>query len=225
MNIKTAYSLANTLYGVEMKELEFEEIALNAWELIGNKHTELRKFVGDTDNCFLELPCDIHEIESVHIPMIDSNVSGTLISGLDGSSIATEHYIDTIPSLNSPYYQKEKLVKYKMAGNSLQFDKDYKDVTIVYHSLLMDDSDMPLINDKEMRAIAAYVAYVSTYKEGLRKKDSNIVSMANVIKADWLQYCNAARISSNITQNDMDAILDAKNSWDRKKYGKSYRIR
>jgi hypothetical protein len=71
-----------------------------------------------------------------------------------------------------------------MAGNSLQFDKDYKDVTIVYHSLLTDDSDMPLINDKEMRAIAAYVAYVSTYKEGLRKKDSNIVSMANVIKAD-----------------------------------------
>jgi hypothetical protein len=30
MNIKTALSLANTLYGVEMKETEFEEIALNA---------------------------------------------------------------------------------------------------------------------------------------------------------------------------------------------------
>ena len=30
INIKTAFSLLNTLYGIEMKESDFEEIALNA---------------------------------------------------------------------------------------------------------------------------------------------------------------------------------------------------
>ena len=30
MNIKSAFSFANTLYGVNMKEVDFEEIALNA---------------------------------------------------------------------------------------------------------------------------------------------------------------------------------------------------
>lgn len=35
-----------------------------------------------------------------------------------------------------------------------------------------------------MRAIAAYVAYATIYKEGLMKRDSNIISMANVIKAE-----------------------------------------
>jgi uncharacterized protein (UPF0210 family) len=68
------------------------------------------------------------------------------------------------------------------------------------------------------------VAYARTYREGLMKKDSNIISMANVIKAEWLQYCNAARVSSSLSQNDMDAILDAKTSWDRKKYGKTFKV-
>lgn len=225
MNIKTALSLANTLYGVEMKETEFEEIALNAWELIGNKHTELMGYIGDTQDCFLELPCTVNEIESVHIPLTDANTTSTVGDGLDVTSIAIEHYIDAIPSLDSPFYQKGKLVKYKKVGDTLQFAKDFNGVFVVYHRVLMDDSGLPLINDKEMRAIAAYVAYANTYKDGLRKRDSNIINLANVIKADWLQYCNAARVSSNITQNDMDAILDVKNSWERKKYGKSYRIR
>lgn len=30
MNIKTAFSLVNTFYGIDVKESDFEEIALNA---------------------------------------------------------------------------------------------------------------------------------------------------------------------------------------------------
>ena len=133
MNIKTALSLANTLYGVEMKETEFEEIALNAWELIGNKHTELMGYIGDTQDCFLELPCNVNEIESVHIPLTDANTTSTVGDGLDVTSIAIEHYIDAIPSLDSPFYQKGKLVKYKKVGDTLQFAKDFNGVFVVYH--------------------------------------------------------------------------------------------
>lgn len=107
-----------------------------------------------------------------------------MINGFDSQSIATETYIELRPSLDSPFYNEEKLVKYKIAGNRLQFDKNYKNVKIVYHGIITDDVDLPLINDKEMRAIAAYVAYARTYREGLMKKDSNIISMANVIKAE-----------------------------------------
>ena len=39
LNIKTAFSDLKTFYGIDMKESDFEEIALKAWELIGNKHT------------------------------------------------------------------------------------------------------------------------------------------------------------------------------------------
>lgn len=223
MNIKTAFSHLKTFYGIDIKESDFEEIALNAWELIGNKHTELKKYYGDTYNNYLELPCDLSFIESVHIPIIDSNTTNTLIDGLDGTSIATEYYIEAKPSLDSPYYQTGKLVKYKQVGDMLQFDRDFKNILVVYHGILMDDNDLPLINDKEMRAIASYVAYAATYKEGLMKKDGNIINLANTMKQDWLRACNAARVSDYLTQNDMDAILDAKYSSDRKKYGVSFK--
>lgn len=222
MNIKTAFSYLNTFYGIDIKESDFEEIALNAWELIGNKHTELKEYIGDVENNFLELPCDCVEIESVSLPIIESNTTNTLLNGLDVRSVAIETYIELQPDLNSPYYNEEKLVKYKRAGNRLQLDKNYKKVKIVYHGVIMDSNELPMINDKEMRAIAAYVAYAKTYKEGIQKKDGNIINMANVMKQDWWKACNAARISNNISQNEMDAILDAKTSWDRKSYGVSF---
>jgi hypothetical protein len=54
-------------------------------------------------------------------------------------------------------------------------------------------------------------------------KDSGLIQLANAVKSDWLQLCNAARIPDHLSQNDMDAILDVKVRWDRKMYGKSFK--
>ena len=82
---------------------------------------------------------------------------------------------------------------------------------------------MPLVNEKELNAIATFVAYASLYKEGIKKRDVNVMKLAQTLKEDWLRACNAAIVSEHLTQNDMDAILDAKTSWNRKSYGKSYK--
>lgn len=93
---------------------------------------------------------------------------------------------------------------------------------VVYHGIIADeDTGLPLLNDKELDAIAAYTAYVSLYKEGIRKRDGNIIKLAQDIKVDWLRLCNAARIPTHLSQNDADKILDVKVRWDRKTYGKS----
>lgn len=223
LNIKTAFSDLKTFYGIDMKESDFEEIALKAWELIGNKHTEIKEYIGDSHDGILELPCDCVDIETVSLPIIDSNTTGTLIDGLDGTSIATEMYIEHRPKIKDVRYTEEKLLKYKYSGNRLQFDRDYTNILVKYHGVIKDGDDLPLVNSKEVTAIAAYVAYAATYKEGLMKKDGNIINLANIMKADWLRACNAARVSDHLTQNDMDAILDAKYSYDRKHYGVSYK--
>ena len=223
LNIKTAFSDLKTFYGIDMKESDFEEIALKAWELIGTKHTEIKEYIGDSHNGILELPCDCVDIETVSLPIIDSNTTGTLIDGLDGTSIATEMYIEHRPKIKDVRYTEEKLLKYKYSGNRLQFDRDYTNILVKYHGVIKDGDDLPLVNSKEVTAIAAYAAYAATYKEGLVKKDGNIINLANVMKADWLRACNAARVSDHLTQNDMDAILDAKYSYDRKHYGVSYK--
>lgn len=223
LNIKSAYSYANDMYGTTISETDFENIALNAWELIGTKHTRLYRYKGDTEDKFLELPCNVDVIESVHLPINDAQISTTISDGIEFSNIYAERYIEAFRKFEDPYYQKGKFVKYKEVDGGIAFSKDYKNVTVVYHGVEVDDKGLPLINDKEMRAIAAYVAYASLYKEGLKKKDGGIIQLAQTIKAEWMQLCNAARIPAHLSQNDMDSILDVKTRWDRKIFNKSYR--
>ena len=77
-NIKAAYGLCDSLYGVTPDENNFEDLALTAWNKIGTKHTRLYRFEGSVKNGILELPCnleDIDLIESVHIPFPDAQTS------------------------------------------------------------------------------------------------------------------------------------------------------
>lgn len=42
---------------------------------------------------------------------------------------------------------------------------------VVYHGIFVDEeTGLPLITDKELRALTTYVAYVTLYKEGLKKE-------------------------------------------------------
>ena len=93
-------------------------------------------------------------------------------------------YIEHRPKINDVRYTEEKLLKYKYSGNRLQFDRDYTNILVKYHGVLKDNDDLPLVNSKEVFAIAAYAAYAATYKEGLMKKDGNIINLANTMKAD-----------------------------------------
>ena len=222
-NIKSAYGLANDLYGVTLSESAFENLALNAWELIGNKHTRLYRYVGSTENKELILPCNAELIESVHLPINDAQVTSSDSSYIDSANIATERYVDRYMFFDGVYYQAGKFAKYKETNGTLYFPQNHSKVMVVYHGIEVDEDGLPLINDKEMRAIAAYVGYATLYKEGLTKRDGGIVQLANTIQADWLRFCNAARVPSYLNQNEMDAILDVKYRWPQKNYGKSFK--
>lgn len=222
-NFNSAYSLVQTLYGIDPDPEEFEDIGMTAWELIGNKHTVLYRFVGNTDHRELLLPCNVVDIESVHIPIADAQVTSNQAVFADLDNILTEHYIDAWRFLDDPFNQRGKLVKYKEGGDKLYFNRDYPNVMVVYHGILVDDEDgLPLINVREQKAIAAFVAYTETYKDAIRRKDKNFMAIAQDLKVEWLRRCNAARSVDHLSQNDMNMILDVKTRWDHKHFGKSH---
>ena len=103
------------------------------------------------------------------------------------------------------------------------FDRNYDNVVIVYHGIIVDDTGLPLLNDKEVKALATYAAYIDLYKQSLVRKDGNMMQLASVVKLDWLKLCRSARIPNNLSQNEMDAILDVRTRWDRKLYNKSFK--
>ncbi len=221
-NFNAAYNDADTLYGLTVSETEFEDIALDGWERIGNKHTRLYRFIGDVKDGKLDLPCNVDVIESVHVPIPDAQMTSNKSDLTFMDSLWTEGYIDFWKQNEDPYFTKGKYVKYDEGNGVLYFNRDYKHVMVVYHGIIMDEeTGLPLLNQKELRAIGAYVAYVTLFKEGIRKRDGNIIQLAQSIKTDWLRLCNAARVPEYFSQNDMDRILDVKTSYNRKQYGKS----
>lgn len=221
-NFKTVFPLAMTLYGIEIDGDAAEEIALTGLELIGNKHTHLYRYTADTVNRRITIPCNASSIESVHLPIVDAEIFSPTTTTINTENVYAENYIESGKRFGDPLYTRGKLAHYREEGDELVFDKDYKNVAVVYHGVIVDDDGLPLITDKEMRALAAFLAYSDFYKQGLMRRDGNLLQMAAVPKADWLKLCTAARIPERLSQNDMNDILDVKTKWDRKRYGKSF---
>ena len=93
-HFNSAFSLVKTLYDLEPDVEDFEDLALTAYDLIGNKHTRLYRYVADTQHGELELPCNAYDIESVHIPIVDAQVTSNKDIYHNFDSIVIERYID-----------------------------------------------------------------------------------------------------------------------------------
>lgn len=216
---------ANLLYGVDISSDKFEEIGLIAWGLIGNKQTRLYKHCAEIscDDLSVTLPCNADIIEAVTYGFEDWNYTDNIKQFGDINSQFTEGYIEASKLFESPLYLSGKFAKYERMGDKLYFDRNYGAVNILYKGIMLDPDGLPYINDKEVLAISTYVAYVIKRKEGLMTMNSNILEMAQLLQQDWLKYCDNARVPEYLDQNDMNQILDAKSSWNRKVFNKSYK--
>ena len=224
-NFHYAMTLMEQLYGITLQEDQFEELGLIAWNLIGNKHYKLYRASYCSNECFseIELPCNCTYLEAVTTSWEDWNSSSNLYPNGDINSAYVEEYIESRKQFQSPLYQRGKFVKYERVGDTLYFTEPYGQINILYKGVVLDDDGLPELSDKEALAIATYCAYVTKFKEGLMTNNSNIVQVANLLKQQWNVQCDQARVSSYIDQNQMDQILEAKTSWNRKLHNKSYK--
>ena len=222
-NFKYALSLAQTLYDIEGDIEDLEEIGLIAYNFIGNKNTILKKITLDVKDGVVELPCEINFIEAVVYGMEDWNYTSNIKQNGDPQSSIIEEYIESEKYSLDPYYISGKYVKYKRNGNKLYVNKGFNKVTVLYHEEVLDEDGLPEINEKEAVAVADYIAYTLKYKEAIKTNNASIFQMAQVLKQQWLFHCDAARVSDYVNQNEMDAILNAQSSWNRKTFGKSYK--
>lgn len=221
-----AMSLLNTLYGINMQEDDFEEVALIGWGLIGNKRTRLYRYSTCVSDCDkgVELPCNVDELEAVTTGFEEWNYSTNDTPNGDINSAWTEEYIEHRKAFRSPLYAPGKFIKYERVGNTLYFDRPHGKVNILYKGEIVDDDGLPEITDKEATALATYVAYITKYKEGLMTNNPNIIQLANTLKQQWNIQCDQARTDYYMSQNEWDEVLDAKTSWNRKQHGKSLKI-
>lgn len=225
-NFHYGLSLCQTLYGIDLKEEDYEEIALLAYNMIGNKRMRIYRYTVCMDSCkdnTIELPCNADLLEAVTTDFEDwSNVNNYTHNG-DASSALIEAQIESRKSFHDPLYQRGKFIKYERVGDTLYLDRPYNKVHILYRGQMLDDDGLPEITDKEATALATYCAYITKYKEGIMTNNANIIQLANVLKQQWNVQCDQARVPEYLNQNEMDQILDAKSNWNRKVHSKSYK--
>lgn len=219
------YTVANSLYGLELEPEQFEELGLTAWNLIGNKTVRLYNYSADIscDNLSVQLPCNCDIIEAVTYNHEDWNYSTNKTVNGDYNSQFTEQYIEARKLYQSPLYISGKYAKYERVGDTLYFDKDYGKVNILYKGVILDEDGLPKVNEKEALAIATYIAFATKQKQGWITNNQNIIQLAQYLYQQWLKYCDSARVPLSIDQNTMNQVLDAKSSWNRKVYNKAYK--
>lgn len=219
------YTVANSLYGLELEPEQFEELGLTAWNLIGNKTVRLYNYSADIscDDLSVQLPCNCDIIEAVTYNHEDWNYSTNKTVNGDYNSQFTEQYIEARKLYQSPLYISGKYAKYERVGDTLYFDKDYGKVNILYKGIILDEDGLPKVNEKEALAIATYIAFATKQKQGWITNNQNIIQLAQYLYQQWLKYCDSARVPLSIDQNTMNQVLDAKSSWNRKVYNKAYK--
>lgn len=219
-------SLLNTLYGIDVTEEDYEEIALIGWGLIGNKRTRLYRYSICLDDCTkeVELPCNCEELEAVTTSYEDWNYSTNDTPNGDLNSAFVETYTENRKIHNNPLYISGKLIPYERVGNTLYFDNPVGKINILYKGLVADDNGLPEITDKEATALATYVAYIIKFREGMMTNNANIINMAEMLKQKWNVQCDQARVDHYMSQNEWNNVLDAKTSWNRKQYNKSLKL-
>lgn len=215
--------LLDMLYGVEMEDEDLEELGLRAWDLIGNKNTRLYQYQACPDsNNSIELPCNATSVESVTTCYEDWNRVTNDSENGNYQTAFIENSIEAEKIYRSPYYQPGKLINYTQNGNVLHFSRNYGPLNILYKGIIADEDGLPELTEKEAHAIATFIAYVDKYKEGLKTNNAGLIQLSQDLERKWLKRCDQARVTQ-LSQNDVNEILNIRDSWNRHSYGYSYK--
>ena len=216
-------------YGVELTGEDFENIGLVAWDKIGNKDVKLYKYVvvpekTETGEYYVDLPCNADIIESVTADYEDYQKT-TPTNNISGSNQSSwvEGYVESRKFHTNHLYTSGKYIKYRREENRLYLSEKFNSVKILYKGVHVDDEGLPYLTDDESLAIATFCAYVDDFKKARITKDKATFEMALVTEQKWKTLCTQARVPEYINQNEMDEILNVSVSWDRKRFGKSFK--
>lgn len=225
----SAYTYLSDIYGINITEDLFETMGYVAWSKIGNRQTRMYKVKlipqkDESGEWFVETPCNADIIEAITTNYEDYQSSSPRTNYPGFYSQAVENFIEKYKFNNSDEYISGSFVNFRQIGDKIYITEPYSSINVLYKGIYVDDNGLPFLNNKEVHAIATYCAYAETYKKGIQTKDSATIQIAQLLKKDWERSCSQARVPQYLNQNELNEILDANSSWNRKLYNKSFKL-
>ena len=223
-----ALSSAQSEYGLNITEDDFIEIGYKVWRTIGNiAPVKTRYFTKVPDDFIIELPPGCEFIDSVTIvqePKIRTNYDSGGGQTWDLPSMQVESVIPrTDQSITTSPGNSVNYVLEVGAVRITSEDTLHKDVMLVYSSILVGEDGLPLLNDKEVAAVAAEVTRRMTVKDAFGGVSTK-KSMLEYITMEASRLMAAAKVDEVISDDGFDKMLNIKTSWDRKVYGHRFNM-
>lgn len=223
-SVYTALAMIDDLFGLDIEQSRFEEWAMIAIQKIGT-NTELVKIQGTVEEGgVVELPCRAKIIKAVTSDLsVYSQWEGINV-GADDMKVTDRHGSTFKDGSISGGLPKGNYVNFTPVSRTrLKVDDSLVGsyVYVLVYTSIEDEKGWPMFTQKQVEAIAYYVAYLYVQREAFR--GIKLPVDLNWIKAEAGFKIGASKIPDYISDNAMNQILDAKTRFGRKRYNKDFK--
>jgi hypothetical protein len=230
----TALARINNRYDIVIEKDDFIERAYYIWREIGNIATDEHYFEAIVDDDgIVDLPTDCEFVRSVvtteTLPnRLNNPLYGNYYYDSEGRNREVRPDAKTLSAESSvrisDAYQHGTTVAYETGDGFIKVKSPTlhnRKVIVRYGAVNKDSDGLPLLNDKEVEAIATMMALQEAERMlFMGKKGSDVLVQYLTPKAE--RAMAAAKSDEKINDDAMDKILDVKTSWDRKVYGRRF---
>lgn len=251
-SLREVPSRYKSLFGLEIAYSEVIDVAELVIGEIGNVALGGFSFTGRICNYHLCLPCDLNVIHSVtgQAPYNNMNLSSdVIVNGINQPIMITSdpavpytnvfdeygNYVGRIDALNLTYvtggylYNKHVMgppkgnyISYQRAGNNkIKINSKEASVEVIFETVIADEEGYPLVEEKTITTIAHYLFKLYVNRGYFRKiYDGNQTKKAD---DDYSKWVGKARVGQVFSDNQMNDIMQAAVTHNRKMYGLPYR--
>lgn len=230
MDIRAGIPVLKNMYGMHIDENDYLDIAVDTLRNV--KHfgtTEYIMYAAVNKTGKVLLPCNINTIDAVTDEHMGRKVFNDREEcNMDGVENTDTYYkMERIknelvgkewkPGLGG--FRGEGYISYTLDGRYITVSNQWenKKVAVAFTGISSDLEGFPLITRKQANAIASVCARVLCVR-GANRGDKALASMIEYYTGNSGRLVQAASIPEDITDNELDELLDAKVTFNKKSY-------
>jgi len=234
LNVRTGLTTLKTKYGIHVDEYDYLDIAIDTLRDIRNYGTTSYYAIVQTDKeGNAPAPCNFNTIDAVTalkqgLKQFKDRVEYKMLNNYGNDSFFTARNISNELGWGefrhglTGVINREGYLSYQLkSGKTIMLGKEHANKTIVvaFTGISVDEEGYPLINRKQANALAIVAGKYFILKDTItgRGKASNLLEF---FLSEAGRLVQAASISENITDNELEALMDAKVSFNRKSFGR-----
>ena len=231
LNIRTGIMTLKTKYGLTIDEYDYLDLAVDALRDIRHYGTtEYYAVCEVSKDGTVPTPCNVYTIDAVTsfkqgYKQFNTRVEYQMLNNYGTDSFYTARSIADASDwkFNSSglttYKDRVGYISYQLDDRHITVDKALagEQIIIAFTGTSVDKEGYPMISRKQANALAVYSGKYIIIKN-LAMGNNKQAQLLEYFTAESGRLMQAASIPENITDNELEEMMDAKTSFNRKAY-------